>query len=50
MDDTAMRHDARSPWRLARIELGAATWPGDLDLAPEAMYQAVKEQGMWIVD
>jgi hypothetical protein len=29
--------------------LGAVTWPGDLDLAPDAMYRAINEQGNWIV-
>ena len=31
----------------ARIEHGAVTWPGDLDLAPDAMYDAVKQNGIW---
>jgi hypothetical protein len=29
------------------IELGAVTWPGGLDLAPDAMYQALREYGVW---
>ena len=29
----------------ARIEAGAATWPGDLDLAPDAMYAEIKSRG-----
>jgi hypothetical protein len=33
----------------ARIVLGAVTWPGDLDLAPDAMHRAIKEHGTWIV-
>jgi hypothetical protein len=33
----------------ARIELGAVTWPGGLDLAPDAMYSAIKEHGTWVV-
>jgi uncharacterized protein DUF2442 len=32
-----------------RVALGAVTWPGDLDLAPDAMHRAIKEQGKWIV-
>jgi hypothetical protein len=39
-----------SLFRQARIELGAVTWPGDPDLAPDAMYRAVKESGTWIVE
>jgi len=34
----------------ARITLGVVTWPGDLDLAPDAMHRAIKEQGKWIVE
>ena len=33
----------------ARVVLGAVTWPGDLDLAPDAMHRAIKEHGTWIV-
>ena len=34
-------------FRKVRIECGAVTWPGDLDLAPDAMYQAIREHGRW---
>ncbi len=34
----------------ARIECGAVTWPGELDLAPDAMHRAIKEHGRWIVE
>ena len=33
----------------ARIEAGAVTWPGDLDLAPDAMYAEIKSRGEWIL-
>ena len=33
----------------ARIEHGAVTWPGELDLAPDAMYDAVKSKGIWVL-
>jgi hypothetical protein len=36
-------------FRQVRVELGAVTWPGDLDLAPDAMYRAIKEHGSWTV-
>jgi hypothetical protein len=36
-------------FRQARIVLGAVTWPGDLDLAPDAMHRAIKQHGTWIV-
>jgi hypothetical protein len=31
------------------IEGGSVTWPGDLDLAPDAMYMAIKEKGEWVL-
>ncbi len=36
-------------FRRARVALGAVTWPGDLDLAPDAMHGAIKEHGKWNV-
>jgi hypothetical protein len=26
---------------------GAVSWPGELDLAPDAMYQHIKDDGIW---
>jgi hypothetical protein len=36
-------------FRQARIELGAVTWPGNLDLAPDAMHREIKAHGTWVV-
>ncbi len=33
----------------ARVEAGAVTWPGDLDLAPDAMYAEIKSHGEWVL-
>ena len=33
----------------ARVEDGVVTWPGELDLAPDAMYKAVKQCGVWVL-
>lgn len=33
----------------AHIEGGAVVWPGDLDLAPDAMYMAIKAHGKWLL-
>jgi hypothetical protein len=33
----------------AHIDGGAVTWPGELDLAPDTMYQAIKSDGEWIL-
>lgn len=32
----------------AGIELGAVTWPGGLDLAPDAMYDAISHRGEFV--
>jgi hypothetical protein len=29
------------------VQRGAVTWPGDLDLAPDAMYTEIKKNGEW---
>ena len=31
----------------ATVELGAVTWPGGIDLAPDAMYEALRKDGTW---
>lgn len=31
----------------AHVEHGAVTWPDELDLAPDAMYDAIKQSGEW---
>lgn len=33
----------------AHIEAGAVTWPGDLNLAPDAMYAEIKSHGEWVL-
>jgi hypothetical protein len=41
----------RDPAEFAKayIEDGAVTWPGELDLAPDAMYDEIKAYGRWIL-
>ena len=36
-------------FRQARIEDGAVTWPGEIDLAPDAMYREIKRSGEWVL-
>ena len=31
------------------VDHGAVAWPGDIDLAPDAMYQAIKSRGEWVL-
>jgi hypothetical protein len=33
----------------ATVAVGAVTWPGELDLAPDAMHREIREHGGWIV-
>lgn len=39
----------RDPSLFARVHLeyGVVTWPGEIDLAPDAMYDEIKENGRW---
>jgi hypothetical protein len=36
-------------FRQVHVELGAVTWPNGADLAPDAMYDAIRERGHWEV-
>jgi len=31
----------------ASVELGAVTWPGKIDLAPDAVHEEIKKNGVW---
>ena len=31
------------------IEYGAVTWPGEIDLSPDAMYDEIKRCGKWVL-
>lgn len=33
-----------------RVELGAVTWPNGADLAPDAMYDAIRANGSWTAE
>jgi len=30
-----------------RLDYGAVAWPGELDLAPDAMYAAIQKNRVW---
>jgi hypothetical protein len=34
----------------AQVVLGAVQWPNGADLAPDAMYDAIREGGVWVVN
>lgn len=34
----------------AHLELGVVTWPGEIDLAPDAMYEEIKLHGKWVLE
>lgn len=34
---------------LAEISLGAVVWPNGADLAPDAMYDQIRESGRWVL-
>jgi hypothetical protein len=36
-------------FRQVRLEFGAVVWPNGADLAPDAMYDAIRASGEWVV-
>ena len=42
----------RDPDRFAEAHIrdGVVRWPGDLDLAPDAMYDELKRTGLWLLE
>ena len=36
-------------FRQVFVDQGAVAWPNHVDLAPDAMYQAIKTQGVWVL-
>ncbi len=33
----------------AQVQYGAVAWPGELDLAPDAMYAEIQKTGEWVL-
>ena len=42
----------RDPAMFARVHVlyGVVTWPGEIDLAPDAMHEALASRGEWVLD
>jgi hypothetical protein len=42
----------RDPAVFAQVQvvLGALQWPNGADLAPDAMYDAIRKHGVWVLD
>ncbi len=36
-------------FRLVSLDNGVVIWPGDIDLAPDAMYREIKKYGKWVL-
>jgi hypothetical protein len=32
------------------VDEGVVTWPGEIDLAPDAMYRAIQQKGEWLLE
>jgi hypothetical protein len=37
-------------FRQVRCDQGFVEWPGDIDLAPDAMYEEIRARGRWVLD
>ena len=46
-DSAGVFRSLREPsvFEAVHVELGAVAWPGDIDLAPDALYAAIKANG-----
>jgi hypothetical protein len=51
-EDAGVFARLRDPDVFARVAIdhGAVTWPGEIDLAPDAMYDEIKANGWWVLE
>jgi len=50
--DSTIFEPLRNPviFAQAQVVLGAVQWPNGADLAPDVMYDAIRERGVWVVE
>jgi hypothetical protein len=50
--DTTIFEALRDPaaFGQAQVVLGAIQWPNGADIAPDAMYDAIRQYGLWVLD
>ena len=50
--DSTLFEPLRDPaaFSLVQVVLGVIQWPNGADLAPDAMYDAVRERGVWVLE
>lgn len=48
---TGVFESLKNPNIFAQVHVdgGAVAWPGDVDLAPDAMYDEIKSNGEWVL-
>jgi hypothetical protein len=49
--DAGVFAELADPERFAavQVEFGVVTWPGEIDLAPDAMHAEIKANGRWVL-
>jgi hypothetical protein len=49
---TGVFHALKDPRLFERVSCadGFVTWPGEIDLAPDEMYDGIKAHGRWVLD
>jgi hypothetical protein len=50
-EDAGVFASLRDPDVFARayLDYGAVTWPGEIDIGPDAMYDEIKARGEWVL-
>jgi hypothetical protein len=43
------KNNERDIFAQVYVELAAVTWPGELDLAPDAIHDEIQKNGIWML-